>query len=445
MRIPEIPPPFHELLSSLKETKLLAAVLSTLTERVGSSRYFHWDELKHRKGPDGFSREQWWLALKLRRLGIQQQFVPLQDKKGARFSFSAPDVVAELLHHIDRDGGTLIQMPAQVTSPVQRDRYLVRSLMEEAITSSQLEGAATTREVAKKMLTEGRAPRDRSERMILNNFNTMRRIIEWKDRPLTPELLLEIHRQLSEDALDVKDGAGRFRRSDESIEISDIEGTVFHVPPDAEELEKRVTAMCAFANGETHSGFVHPVLRGIILHFWLAYDHPFVDGNGRTARALFYWQMLRAGYWLFEFVSISQFLRKSPGKYGLAFLHTETDDNDLTYFIIHQAGVIREALKELHDYVAEKSTDLTACTQLLRGFPGLNHRQQSIISHAIRNPGFQYSVAGHMTSHGTAYDTARNDLLALAGYGLLDQGKVGKAHSFSAPLDLKKRLSKGPE
>ena len=103
------------------------------------------------------------------------------------------------------------------------------------------------------------------------------------------------------------------------------------------------------------------------------------------------------------------------------------------------------ALKELHDYVAEKSTDLTACTQLLRGFPGLNHRQQAIISHAIRNPGFQYSVAGHMTSHGTAYDTARNDLLTLAECGLLDQGKIGKAHSFSAPLDLKKRLTKGPE
>jgi Fic family protein len=48
--------------------------------------------------------------------------------------------------------------------------------MEEAITSSQLEGAATTREVAKEMIREGRQPRDRSERMILNNYLTMQRI-----------------------------------------------------------------------------------------------------------------------------------------------------------------------------------------------------------------------------------------------------------------------------
>jgi Fic family protein len=164
--------------------------------------------------------------------------------------------------------------------------------MEEAITSSQLEGAVTTREVAKKMLAEGRKPRDRSERMIANNYVTMRRIVELKDKPLTPELVFQVHREISEDALDIADGAGRFRRAEEDINVSDMEGTVFHTPPRAGELPARLQSMCDFANGVTPGFFVHPVIRGIILHFWLAYDHPFVDGNGRTARALFYWQML---------------------------------------------------------------------------------------------------------------------------------------------------------
>ena len=200
--------------------------------------------------------------------------------------------------------------------------------------------------------------------------------------------------------------------------------------------------MCAFANGETPADFMHPVVRGIILHFWLAYDHPFADGNGRTARALFYWQMLRQGYWLFEFVSISQFLRKSPTKYGLAFLHTETDGNDLTYFIIHQVEVIRQSLAELHDYVAKKSEEVAACTHLLHQFSGLNHRQLAILAHAIKNPGYPYSVGGHQMSHNTAYDTARNDLLSLADLGLLEHRKVGKAHSFIAPKNLRERLAK---
>lgn len=61
-----------------------------------------------------------------------------------------------------------------------------------------------------------------------------------------------------------------------------------------------MTAMCAFPNGHLPDTFIHPAIRAIILHFWLGYDHPFVDGNGRTARALFYWAMLRQNYSLFE-------------------------------------------------------------------------------------------------------------------------------------------------
>lgn len=439
MKIPETPPSLRDLLAKQdfeRMPELFAGVAQDL------NRYLHWDELKYRKAPNDWSRETWWLALKLKRINSQKHLAVLKDKQGKPFAYGLPDVLLELIHRIDREGGTMLGVSTQVTNAAERDRYLVRSLMEEAISSSQLEGAATTREAAKRMLADGRPPRDKSERMILNNFLTMKRIIEWKDHKLTPELLLEIHRQLSEDALDVPDGAGRFRRDDESIDVSDMEGTVFHIPPPASELDGRIAAMCAFANGETPADFMHPVVRGIILHFWLAYDHPFADGNGRTARALFYWQMLRQGYWLFEFVSISQFLRKSPTKYGLAFLHTETDGNDLTYFIIHQVEVIRQSLAELHDYVAKKSEEVAACTHLLHQFSGLNHRQLAILAHAIKNPGYPYSVGGHQMSHNTAYDTARNDLLSLADLGLLEHRKVGKAHSFIAPKNLRERLAK---
>jgi Fic family protein len=198
--------------------------------------------------------------------------------------------------------------------------------------------------------------------------------------------------------------------------------------------------MCDFANGKTPGHFVHPVIRGIILHFWLAYDHPFVAGNGRTARALFYWQMLHSGYWLFEFISISQFLRKAPVQYGTAFLHTETDQNDLTYFLIHQAEIIRRALKELHDYIARKSAEARTCLEALDKHPELNHRQQALIAHAVRHPGFAYSIAGHQARHAIAYQTARTDLLTVAKLKFLEQRKLGRAMVFVAPRDLKSRL-----
>jgi len=289
------------------------------------------------------------------------------------------------------------------------------------------------------MLAEGRAPRDRSERMILNNYITMRRITELKGEPLTPEMVLNVHRLVSENALDVADGAGRMRRPDERIDVADTHGQVLHDPPPAEELPRRLEVMCNFANGKIPDYFIHPVIRGIILHFWLAYDHPFVDGKGRTACALFYWQMLHAGYWFFGFVSISQILRKAPVQYGTAFLQTETDDNDLTYFVLHEAEVIRKALKELHDYVERKSRETRICMRLPGGFAELNQRQQALLTHAVRHAGFISKIAGHMSRHGIVYDSARLDLSKL---GLLEQRKTGRALGFVAPPVLEKRLHK---
>src|SRR5882672_7609072 len=431
MRIPKTPPSFQKVMaSSLKPDRLLK-ILHAVSSPTCDGRYLHWDELRFRKPPEGFTPEEWWVGLKMRRQ-TGYRTIPLRDGVGQNFHFTVPDLVTDLLHQIDRGGGTFVEIPEPVTNAEQRDRYVVRSLMEEAITSSQLEGAATTREVAKKMLAEGRKPRDRSERMIVNKYVTMRRIIELKDNPLTPEMVFQVHREISEDALDIADGAGRFRRPDEDINVSNIEGKVFHTPPPAGELSARLQAMCDFANAKTPGFFVHPVIRGIILHFWLAYDHPFVDGNGRTARALFYWQMLHSRYWLFEFISISQFLRKAPAQYGTAFLHTETDENDLTYFIIHQAEIIRRALKELHDYVARKSSETRICMEALQKHPELNHRQQTVITHALRHPGFVYNIAGHGTRHAVVYQTARTDLLSLAKLGLLEQRKAGRVLVFVA-------------
>ncbi|MEI9898353.1 MAG: Fic family protein [Chthoniobacter sp.] len=439
MRIPETPPPFHTLLEQVSNAGRIHEVLDVRREDPKQEAYYHWDDLKYRTPPNGLNRDEWWLSLKLQRTTTKRN-IPLQDKLGKFFGFGTPDLVTELLHQIDRNGGTLIQIPEPVTNPDERDRYVVRSLMEEAITSSQLEGAATTREVAKRMLAEGRAPRDRSERMILNNYATMRRIVEVKAEALTPDLVLDVHRRVSTGALDITDAAGRLRRPDEKIDVADDKGQVLHAPPPASQLPERLQLMCDFANGKTPGFFIHPVIRGIILHFWLAYDHPFVDGNGRTARALFYWQMLHADYWLFEFISISQILRKAPVQYGTSFLQTETDDNDLTYFIIHQAEVIRKALKELHDYVERKSRDTRVCMRLLDGSADLNHRQQALLTHAVRHPGFAYNIAGHMSRHGIVYDTARLDLLDLAKRGLLEQRKMGRAYGFVAPKDLETRL-----
>jgi Fic family protein len=441
MRIPESPPPWNQLYEEASAAGRLPELWQLVTGPTYRGQYLHWDKLTRHDPPEGLTHREWWLALKLHRLGARTR-VPLTAVDGGVFSFLLPDPAPERLHQIDLSAGGSIEMPDQVTSPETRDRYIVNSLIEEAITSSQLEGAVTTREIAKEMIRTNRKPRDTSEQMILNNYHTMRFIRTLIDKPLQPALVCDIQRRITASTLDDPSAAGRLRREADRIDIADEYGEIFHTPPPANELEHRIKALCDFANSETPTTFVHPVVRSILLHFWLAYDHPFKDGNGRTARALFYWSMLRNGYWLCEFISISHIIRSAPVKYYRAFLYTETDDDDLTYFLLHHLEIIRKAVDQLHSYIRKKISELRALERELRGIQYLNHRQRTLINHALRHPDTQYTIESHRGSHNVVYETARTDLHDLANRGLLDARRSGRTWIFRPARNLERRLRK---
>ncbi|HWN70618.1 MAG TPA: hypothetical protein VNM90_23420, partial [Haliangium sp.] len=154
MKIPKTPPRFtRELLTKVAN----ALSTSRITPEVAGV-YLHWDDLRRRNPPDGLDHRVWWLAIHLQREGLLRE-IPLPDVDGRRFRFGMPDSVLRLVHSIDRDAAGRIEAPDDITNRATRDKYIVSSLIEEAITSSQLEGASTTRRVATEMLESGRKPR----------------------------------------------------------------------------------------------------------------------------------------------------------------------------------------------------------------------------------------------------------------------------------------------
>jgi Fic family protein len=386
--------------------------------------------------------EEWWLATKWSRRA-QMRELPLLDAHGEPFRYSLPDTVLRLLHVIDQRASGEIVLSETVTDPGSRRRYLVDSLMEEAIASSQIEGAATTRKVAKEMLRSGRRPRDTSEQMILNNYRAIMRIGELKDSLLTPDAVLELHRILTEGTLDDPSAAGRLQRPDEErvLVVDPADDSVLHVPPPAEQLPRRLERLCDFANGIPEEPFVHPVIRAIIVHLWLAYDHPFEDGNGRTARALFYRVMAAQGYWLTEYLSISRLLYAARSKYRRSFLLTETDDLDATYFLSFQLEIVVRAIDEMHSHLRAKMDELRQTEELLRR-SDLNHRQLAVLGYALRHPDADLTYQSHARSHRVVRQSARTDLLGLEEKGFLESTKVGRAIHFRPVADLADRVAR---
>lgn len=446
MKIPINPPDFNELLKKIvdESPKELSRILSLGIQADPRGNYYHWDKLRHLNlPPHDIDHEKWWLGIKFTRTALYKR-IPHSDKEGNPFVYAEPDVVRRLLHQIDFQGGNQLKSTEQVANPNTRDRYLINSLIEEAITSSQLEGAATTRKVAKEMLRVKRKPRDRSETMIVNNYNAMEFINEIAEEELTPEIIYELHKRLTVNTMDNPDAVGKLRTSNDIYLGDERDATIIHEPPKAEELEDRIKNICDIANTKQKNSFLHPVIRAIILHFLLAYDHPFADGNGRTARALFYWSMLKQGYWTLQFISISRILKSAPAKYTRSYLYTETDDNDVTYFIVHQLEVINRAINDLLAYLERKAEETKNIEQIVLRSPDLqrlfNYRQIALINRALKKPESVFSVESHRGSHNVTYDTARTDLLKLVDIGLLEKKVVGRAFQFNAVRNLQQKL-----
>ena len=371
--------------------------------------YLYWDKAKYHL-PKNIDPQNFWAAIELSRFGEPVVF------NKTIFYCKTTTYMQQFLHEFDMNfGGTI--MAADTISSKNKHYYLLSSIMEEAIASSQMEGANTTRRVAKDMLRKQAKPKNKDQQMIVNNYNTIRYLSEHKNEDLTPELVLEIHRRISEDTLENHEDEGRFRQDDNIVVMDELHDEIAHVPPTYSSIEQYIKELCDFANNDEK--FIHPIVKAIIIHFMISYVHPFVDGNGRTARSLFYWYMLKKGYWLTEFLSISRIIYKSKGQYEKAFLYVESDNLNLGYFINYNLNVLQKAFDELKVYLNRKAQEEEALLEF-RNIKGLNDRQSQIIKMALKKPNTVFLSKDLDQLLGASVKTIRSDLSGLVELGLFE-------------------------
>ena len=403
-------------------------------------RYLYWDKFKWRVKNDDPIKA--WFATKWERLRNQKS-IELLDEKGKAFVFCVPDTLEAKLFQISNLVGKGIVPPNSI-----KNRYLISSLvMEEAISSSQLEGASTTRKVAKDILVSKRKPKSMDEEMIVNNYLLMKELKRVKQEELSLDMMLEFHRIATKNLDSNGNVEGTFRQHDDIVITDGTDENILHQPPSFKSLTKRLQKLCDFAN-KNHSGkegelFIHPIIKAVILHFMIGYEHPFSDGNGRTARAIFYWYMLKNGFDYFEYVSISKLLKEAPKQYALSYMYTEIDDNDLTYFIYYQMDIIIRAIDELLEYLEVKGEAFEEITELLRGSSlseSLNFLQKDIIQKSIKSPGRVFIVSEIASDYDVSINSARKYLSELVQLKILAQYKDGRTISYVALENLYKVL-----
>lgn len=440
MKQPEIPPHLVKLINEQGPNKLVELLQNediSAKLRILDKEYPYWEEFR-RKVKDWKVPAEWlWVYNKLARSKTITE-INISNTPGFKFKFNTTSRILQNLHQFDLNLGGVLEGRSIIPSE-DRNRYLISSIMEEAIASSQLEGAATTREIAKEMLRTQRKPRNESEKMILNNYVTINRVLEIKDQSLSKECILEIHALVTKGTLKEKENEGRWRTKNNVEVVDGITGEVFYTPPPFEKLEHLMNCFCEFANNSDDNEFIHPIVKGIILHFLIGYIHPFVDGNGRTARAIFYWYLLSKGYWLVEYMSISKIIIKAPAQYARAYLYTEHDENDLTYFIGFNIKCLDLALKNLQSYIERKVAEKHNLYHLLQ-YENINERQAEILKSLIVDNKKSYTINEIQNKFGTVYQTARTDLFGLQSIGYLKEKKFGKKLIFFKADDFNEKL-----
>ena len=390
-----------------------------------NEKYVYWSDLKYKKRPDGVSAETLWALVSFSRDMLVNYFWPTYQVR-----IPVTNYMQRLCHEFDMNfggsWGSSSILPSQ-----DREKYLISSIMEEAISSSQIEGASSTRKVAKDMLRRNIKPKNRSEQMIFNNYQAIRFLTEHKEDPLSEELLLRIHSLMTENTLENPADVGRFRQSNDIVVANEVTGEIVHTPPPYEDIPGFIEELCRFANEDTANGaFIHPIIKAIAIHFMLAYVHPFVDGNGRTARSLFYWYMLKNGYWLTEYLSISRVIYRSKVAYEKAYLYAENDRNDMGYFLTYHLRALEIAFEDLKSYIERKITQKQRAVDFFR-LGDINERQAAILSMVRDDPGIVITVSELCGKFQVTQPTIKSDLDKLVGRGLLSWIRVnGRRYDY---------------
>jgi Fic family protein len=255
---------------------------------------------------------------------------------------------------------TMLNTPIR---PAHHQQMLLLSLNKGALATTAIEGNTLTEEELI-LIQNGKdiAPSKKYQQQevenILNAFNFILEKLVRKKSPniITPELIRDFHKMVGEN-IDASFGGnpGVFRRKNVIV------GNVYR-PPSFENVEELIKKLCDWLLHDFHydkeQNFDEAVLEAIVVHIYIAWIHPFEDGNGKTARLLEFYLLLRAGVPSIASHVLSNHYNDTRTEYYRQ-LQYASETGDIKEFIQYALLGFRDGLENAIELIHNEQTDLT--------------------------------------------------------------------------------------
>ncbi len=381
--------------------------------------YYSKQEMGYRLSADAKLEEFWPKTVEYRQ--TKGQNLPFEDQQGQKFWFVLTPPLLELLHRIDTKGKDSLY---DVVKEEIRQELVNEALIEEALFSSVIEGAFSTLARARELIRQNKKPRDTSEQMVVNNAKVMRYVLEQRDARCSIEFMHTLQRLATEKTLEDPQDAGRFRT--DLVYIYNANGEVVYTAPPVETVDPSMQQLVDWVNKQNERPFIHPIVCATIIHTYFVYVHPFVDGNGRTARSLFYWYLLKNRYEFFRYFSISSIIKETRAQYYKALKDMEDCHADMTYVLLYMAGTVVQAIDVVLQRIVERYRRDMLLSKVQEKGILLNDRQRTFLKRLTTAKDKRGTMAKYQKDFGVVYETARRDLRFLESHGILVRKTEGK-------------------
>ncbi len=329
-----------------------------------------------------------------------KMFEPLADASHRFYRDALSGECEAILYTLDRD----IWLRPFFSSSIPSVTWVRRCRMREAIASTRLQGHVLDENSAILQLRTGRSPSGAAEEQLRRTHAQLADLESWSNSPITAASVCRLNAGLT----------GEPETQVSPAERSQGEG---------------LAAACSFLNGNDQT-FIHPVVRGILFHFWIIWNLPFESHNGQTAQLVFRIHLAQRGYPILDFIPFIWFLGRSESYAGWIQPSSGSTDHNLTGFLRVQLECIREAAHWALAELRQRSEEIDRVCQTLPGTAGLNPRQALLLAHASRHPRASYTIEAHRNSHAVVFQTARDDLFDLEARGLFRRHKAGRTNVF---------------